>query len=101
MSKQPITRHSISMKITQRQIILNLLRSHPHEWFFSYDLMKVETPWGFIGSQGDRRARELAEDSLIEVNHEEKYARYRAKENKLKEVWRAPDGRIIKQVYEA
>lgn len=87
-------------KITQRQIILNLLQENPEKWFNSYELLKANTVYGFLGSQGDRRARELAKDGLIEVRHEGKYAQYRAKENKLKEVWRAPDGTIIKKVYE-
>lgn len=86
-------------KITQRNIILNVLRDNPEKWFNSYDFIKVNTKYGWLGSQADRRCRELAEENLIEVRHEGKYAQYRAKENKLKEIWRAPDGTIINKVY--
>ena len=65
--------------MTQRKIILRLLEENPDKWFLSYELLKVSTKFGWIGSQGDRRARELASEGLIEVRHENKYAEYRYK----------------------
>lgn len=52
----------------------------------SYQLQQKETPFGFIGSEGDRRARELAQDGYydskkrryyIERRKVGKYAEYR------------------------
>ncbi len=66
-------------KLTQKDIILKFLRSMPETWFRSYDLRGRNTPFGFAGHQADRRAREMAEDKIIEVRHIGKYAEYRAK----------------------
>lgn len=66
------------MKLTQKEIILKYLRSVPEQWIKAYELRGKATPFGFTGHQADRRARELAEDGLIEVRHD-KYAEYRAK----------------------
>lgn len=68
--------------MTYSQIILNLLRDAPKNWFYSHQLGKVNTKWGWIGSSGERRARELAEEGKIDVRHIGKYAEYRAKKPK-------------------
>lgn len=65
-------------KLTQRQIILKTLQNEPNRKFFSYELRSRQTPFGWLGHQGDRRARELAEDNLIIREGEGKYATYRA-----------------------
>lgn len=64
-------------KLTQTQIIVHLLRANAGEWFLSYQLCKVNTPFGWLGLQGPRRARELAEANEIEREDEGKYAKYR------------------------
>lgn len=84
-------------KLTQREIILALLRSQPSRYFFSYELLKAETPYGWLGSQGDRRARELAEDNLIEVCHDGKYAEYKALPAKEVVIYRA-EGREVAKI---
>lgn len=43
----------------------------------AYNLEKVQTKWGWIGSSGSRRARELAEEGLIERRVTDGYAEYR------------------------
>lgn len=57
------------------------------EWVPSYSLTKVNTKYGWLGSSGDRRARELAEIGnhivngttyFIERRKQGKYAEYRA-----------------------
>lgn len=98
------------MKHTQEEIVVRYLAARPGEWVSSYDLMKKETAWGWLGSQGDRRARELALKGVyelegtthyIERKHEGKYAEYRVAFSKAKpryefrEVVR--DGEIIRQ----
>lgn len=63
-------------------------------WVKSYELGKRDTEFGWIGSAGERRARELAEagyyDSAtyrysIERRHIGKYAEYRCTGRKLRE----------------
>lgn len=65
--------------MTQSNIILNVLRENRGEWFESYKLVKLSTKWGFLGTSADRRARELAEEGMIEVRHIGKFAQYRAR----------------------
>lgn len=74
------------MRRTQQQIIVLYLASRTGEWFPSFDLSKKDTGFGWIGSQGERRARELAEMGQYELNgvvyyiekrQGKKYAEYR------------------------
>jgi len=51
--------------MTQTQIILATLRKRYPEWIYSYQLQKVETPFGWIGPSGERCCRELREAGLI------------------------------------
>jgi len=62
--------------MTQKKIIEKLLTDNPERKFYSYELIKVNTKYGWLGTSGDRRARELAEEGVI--NREEKggYAVY-------------------------
>lgn len=64
--------------MTLQKIILKVLESK-NDWVRSYDLEKVSTPWGWIGSSGSRRARELAKEGEIEHRITSGYAEYRAK----------------------
>lgn len=66
-------------KLTQKQIILSLLRDEPNKWFWSYDLQKISTKYGWLGTSGDRRARELREEGRLESISEGKYEKYRYK----------------------
>jgi hypothetical protein len=86
-------------KPTQHQIIKAYLRQK-QDWVNSYFLRGVQTDYGFIGHQGDRRARELAEAGEIEVRHDGKYAEYRTKEKPpLKYVFvDLPDGSRVARV---
>lgn len=65
--------------MTQSQIIKSILKDEPNKWFPSYELVKATTKYGWLGTSGDRRARELAERGEIEVRHSGKYAEFRAK----------------------
>jgi uncharacterized protein (DUF488 family) len=62
--------------MTQRKIILSLLADEPTRKFFSYELAKASTKYGWLGLSGDRRARELAEDGLVNREEKEGYAVY-------------------------
>lgn len=56
------------MKRTQTEIIVRFLAARPGEWTPSYQLSKQQTDWGYIGSSGERRARELAEAGTYELD---------------------------------
>lgn len=62
--------------MTQSQIVLKILEE-ANDWVVSYELSKVSTKWGWVGPTGDRRARELAENGVIERKHDKGYAWYR------------------------
>ena len=68
-------------KLTQSQIILNVLEDSKF-WIPSFDLIKVNTKWGWLGSSADRFARWLAEDGIIQKKREGKYVFYKILENK-------------------
>lgn len=51
--------------MTQKNALLEYLK-HKRRWIPSYDLVKVNTPYGFLPKNGDRRARELVQAGLIE-----------------------------------
>lgn len=52
--------------MTNKQIILKVLESHYPGWVPNYHLMSTSTPWGWIGSEGKRRCRELHAAGKIE-----------------------------------
>ena len=51
--------------MTTKERVYEVLR-HKRGYVPSYDLFKVSTRWGWIGSSGDRRARELRADGVLE-----------------------------------
>lgn len=71
-------------KLTQAQIIMKyleqqrIIRGFTDGWVKSYELIKVNTSYGWLGSGADRQARRLAEEGDIERRHNGKYAEYRA-----------------------
>lgn len=67
------------MKPTQREKIISLLETAPTNKFYSWQLIKVNTPKGWLGSGADREARKMAEEGLIVRSHEGKYALYQLK----------------------
>lgn len=68
--------------MTQKEIILKYLE-HLHlgdregGWVYEYRLRSIHTPFGWLGSQGDRRCRELAQEGKLERKKDGKYAMYR------------------------
>lgn len=65
--------------MTQKQIIIKWLE-YKNEWIPAYKMRSVETPYGWLGFQADRRCRELAHEGKIEHKIDNGYAYYRAKE---------------------
>ncbi len=70
--------------MTQKEIIYNLLKDNGG-WVVSYNLIKVDTKYGWLGTGADRLARYLVEDGTIERKQDGKYAYYRIRpqENRL------------------
>lgn len=66
--------------LTQREIILNVLED-AKDFVPSYNLIKTNTKWGWLGTSADRQARELAEEGLLQRKREGKYTYYRLVEN--------------------
>jgi len=62
--------------LSQRDIILRYL-SWVNGWVFGYNLNFLKTQWGLIGSQGEKRCRELRAKGLIESRMEGKFVQYR------------------------
>ena len=64
--------------MTQKELIIKYLKSQ-EDWVYGYTLAGKNTPLGFIGSQADRRLRELAEKGEVERRISGKFVQYRAK----------------------
>ena len=83
-------------KLTQSNIIKKMLQDNPDKWFFSHELVKVNTKWGWLGTASSRRARELAESGEIDVRNEGKFAEYHFKSSLYKKVqYTLADGRVL------
>ena len=65
--------------MTYKNTILKLLKSNPDRYFFSYELIKVNTPYGWLGISGDRIARELHTDGRLEKVEDGQYVKYKYK----------------------
>lgn len=71
------------MKLTQEEIIIAVLKD-VKDWLPSYQIIKTNTKWGWLGTSADREARRLAEHGIIQRKREGKYTYYRAiQENQL------------------
>jgi len=62
--------------MTQKDVIIRWL-SIQDDWIPSFKLRGISTPFGFIGSQGDRRCRELFEAGKIQRKLIGKYVYYK------------------------
>jgi len=65
-------------RITQKIIILNILRE-AKDPVPSYNLEKVSTKWGWLGTSGLKRCRELEVEGKITKTFKEGYVWYSAK----------------------
>lgn len=67
--------------MSQANALLELLkakwRDNPSDpYMFSYQLIKVNTPYGFIGTEGIRRAQELSKSGILKQIREGKYVKF-------------------------
>ena len=67
------------MKLTQEELVKRYLTD---EWIEGFKLRSIATTWGWIGSQGDRRARKLFEKKEIERDYIKGIVVYRRKQEK-------------------
>lgn len=63
--------------MTQKKIILKILDERYPEWVPVWNLMLADSVWGYLGTSGDRRCRELRADGQIEVKEVRGFAHYR------------------------
>ena len=72
---------TMTRKLPDKEIIehyLKMLRDGGTQgWVVGHQLRSVETPYGFIGSQGDRRCREMAQARILERKIENGLVYYR------------------------
>lgn len=74
--------------MTQREIIIEVLKDAKGEWVPSYDIIKTDTKYGWLGTSADRIARYMLDrnrseyDPFLERKEEGKYAYYRYQEPK-------------------
>lgn len=66
--------------MTLYEIITEVLKDAYPDWIPSYSLEKAETPYGWIGTSGLRRCRELVTQGKIEDKRDGKYQYYRYKQ---------------------
>lgn len=52
--------------MNQQEIILHHLEDHYPNWYPGYLLHGLETPYGFIGSRGERNARQMRSEGKLE-----------------------------------
>ena len=64
------------MKLTQEEIILAVLED-VNDWTPSYNIIKVNTKWGWVGTGADREARRLVELGIKQRKREGKYTYFR------------------------
>lgn len=69
--------------MTQAQIIKKVLEDDGG-WVVSWKIIKVSTPYGWLGTSADRVARRLAEDGIIDRKIVDKYVYFKAKETRYK-----------------
>lgn len=84
--------------MTQGKIILKLLRENPDRWFKGYELVKVSTPYGWLGSSADRCARKLSELGSILKRHQGKYVEFKAKEPKGYTEYKVNGEVVVKEI---
>lgn len=96
------------MRRTLQDIIVLHLADQAGQWVMGYDLEKINTKYGWIGSSGTRRCRELSEagkhriagvEYMIESRKQGKYVQYRVAEKKnsgpVYDIVHMPDGRRV------
>jgi hypothetical protein len=57
------------------------MEEQPERKFYGYELVKVNTPYGWLGSSADRIARYMVRDGILNRERIGKYVRYWLKNN--------------------
>lgn len=73
--------------MTQTEILLRTLKlqleKDPSPWIVTYNLIKTNTPFGWLGTSADSLARKLRKDGLVESVDEGKYTLFKITEKGL------------------
>lgn len=95
--------------MTQAEIVVRYLKSRIGEWIMSHEIVKKETPWGYLGTQSDRRLFEIAQDGYYDspnyryyIEHQpprssdnpSKFARFRI--SKIEKLPAIVEGRVLR-----
>ena len=72
--------------MTQTKIVENVVY-HSREPVPSWDLQKINTEWGWLGTSADRTARKLAEKGILTREMRGKYVYYTHHEKQLTFGW--------------
>lgn len=76
----------ITSKLSYSDIILKVLADEPNRKFATWELMMKQTRYGWIGSSGEVRARNLAEKGKINRDSSGQYAVFWHKAKELKQL---------------
>lgn len=67
--------------MTQKDILLRTLaqqaKHNSNPWIITYNLIKTNTTFGWLGTSADSLARKLRQDGLVESKDEGKYTLFR------------------------
>lgn len=80
-------------KVSQKDIIIKLLSEDPSRKWFTYDLQKTQTKYGWLGTQADKRCRELRAEGLLKSEPDGQYEKFYYSPDAtkyLKTVWFVP-----------
>lgn len=75
-----LTTENTMNNLTQKEILLNVLED-AKDFVPSYNLIKTNTKWGWLGSGADRQARDLAIEGLAQRKKIGRYTYYKLIEN--------------------
>lgn len=71
-------------KLTQKEILIRTLNHQANnnsyfadQWIISYNLIKVNTPFGWLGTSADSLARAARQEGLIESKDSGQYVSFR------------------------
>lgn len=76
--------------MTQKAILTKLFEDNPDKKFFTYEMQKVETKYGWLGSQADRIARTLFKEGVLDREPRGQYEVYWLKNPKMSKTPQKP-----------
>lgn len=62
------------------------MEANPKRKYYSYELQKVQTPYGWLGSCVDRTLRKMAEKGILNKERSGKYELFYLPETRIKKI---------------